>query len=244
MIWFTADHHFRHANVIEFCKRPFADLEEMTESLIERWNKQVARGDVVYHLGDFAMTWKKTDQPEIEKLLSRLHGSKHLICGNHDREAVKSAKGWQWVGDYKRLTVTGQGVVLFHYAIRSWHAVHRGSWHLYGHSHGSLEDIGGKCMDVGVDCHDYAPISWDEVKAYMENRSPLYVDHHNAGDARRLTMADNPYAAPQSEGRPPVVLHEYRGRLVFAPPGDYRPSWRVRLRDWLDDIMTAIAVWP
>lgn len=38
---------------------------------------------------------------------------------------------------------------------------HRGSWMLYGHSHGNLTDIGGKTIDVGVDCFDYYPVSLD-----------------------------------------------------------------------------------
>lgn len=179
-VFFTSDQHFRHNNVIEFCKRPFGSIEDMTESLIENWNDRVTKSDLVYCLGDFALTWKKKDcQPEIDRLLARLNGNKQLIVGNHDREAVTKAKGWSWVGDYKRIVVEGQAIVLFHYPIRSWHGIHRGSWHLHGHCHGTLLEDGGGCiMDVGVDCNGYAPVSFEDVARHMQGRRKVVVDHH------------------------------------------------------------------
>ena len=32
MVFFTADTHFDHANIIRFCIRPFATVEEMNEA--------------------------------------------------------------------------------------------------------------------------------------------------------------------------------------------------------------------
>ncbi len=55
------------------------------------------------------------------------------------------------------------------------------AWMLYGHSHGNLPDIGGKTMDVGVDCHGYKPISLDEVAEFMAGREFVPVDHHIEG---------------------------------------------------------------
>lgn len=181
MVFFTADHHFNHPKVIEFCQRPFASIEEMTERLIASWNEVIGRGDTVYHLGDFCLTWGKRDDALVDSLLSRLNGNKHLIYGNHDRDVVKESPRWGWAGDYKYITVDKQKIVLFHYPIRSWRSNHHGSWHLHGHSHGSLTDVGGYSMDVGVDCTEYRPISFEEVRLYMAGREPLYVDHHEPG---------------------------------------------------------------
>ena len=53
-IWFTADSHISHRNIIKYCKRPFSDVEEMNETLISNWNKVVGKDDFVFHLGDFS----------------------------------------------------------------------------------------------------------------------------------------------------------------------------------------------
>jgi calcineurin-like phosphoesterase family protein len=83
-MFFTADTHFNHANIIIYCGRPFADVEDMNEILIEKWNSRIGDRDTVYHLGDFA--WG-----EWEPILGRLRGRKILIPGGHDRKNLGRA---------------------------------------------------------------------------------------------------------------------------------------------------------
>ena len=47
MIYFTADTHFDHANIIRFCNRPFATVDEMNDTLIANWNRKVHGNDTV-----------------------------------------------------------------------------------------------------------------------------------------------------------------------------------------------------
>lgn len=183
MIWFTADTHFNHTNIIEYSARPFSSLEEMTEKLIENWNMRVKPGDTVYHLGDFALSYGEKHRELINDLLADLNGQKWLITGNHDRKEVTSNRRWVKVLDYCEIKVDlggehKQRIVMCHYAMRVWNQCHRGAWMLHGHSHGNLVDVGGKTMDVGVDCHRYAPISIDDVAKFMATRVPLVLDHH------------------------------------------------------------------
>ena len=79
--WFTSDLHFGHANIIRYCDRPFADVAAMNTGLIERWNAVVDPNDTVWVLGDVAMGHIADSLP----LIGRLHGTKHLVSGNHDR---------------------------------------------------------------------------------------------------------------------------------------------------------------
>lgn len=184
-IWFTSDTHFNHANVIKHSERPFVDLEHMTETIVSRWNERVKPGDIIYHLGDFALSWGRQHVDLCDKLLQRLNGQKWLIAGNHDRDEVKKNGRWVAVKHYHEIKVdTGgqnrQRIVMCHYAMRVWNQMHRGSWMLHGHSHGNLVDVGGKCLDVGVDVHGYAPVGLEAVKEFMDQREVISFDHHTA----------------------------------------------------------------
>ena len=65
-----------------------------------------------------------------------------------------------------------QLIVLFHYAMRVWQASHHGTYHIYGHSHGELpDDLNALSFDVGVDCHNYAPINYQDIKNIMKNKN-------------------------------------------------------------------------
>jgi calcineurin-like phosphoesterase family protein len=181
-IWFTSDHHFGHANMIRFSKRPFASVEEMDEHLLERWNAVVKPGDTVYHVGD--IFWTSTE--EAKGLRERLNGRICLVRGNHDKTADSMKSAFEWFKDYYELKIEDpdaeggkRRIVLCHYAFRVWNKSHHGSWHLYGHSHGSLsDDPNTRSFDVGVDCHDYTPVSYARVKEIMAGKKFVPIDHH------------------------------------------------------------------
>ncbi|KAF3884334.1 MULTISPECIES: metallophosphoesterase family protein [Nostocales] len=175
MIWFTADTHFGHKNILEYTNRPFSSIEEMDETLIENWNSKVSSSDRVYHLGDVGLC----SPNKLRKILERLNGNIYLIRGNHDKSAEACKERFEWIEDYYELTVQdseeSQGkqlIVLLHYAMRVWQASHYGTYHLYGHSHGQLpDDPTLLSFDVGVDCHNYTPINYDDVKRIMKAKN-------------------------------------------------------------------------
>ena len=51
-IFFIADLHFGHKDVIAFDHRPFRDVDEMEEEIIRRWNARVSKDDHVFVIGD------------------------------------------------------------------------------------------------------------------------------------------------------------------------------------------------
>ena len=55
MIYYIADMHFGHKNVLRFDNRPFADTDLMDEVLIHNWNERVTGEDIVYVLGDICL---------------------------------------------------------------------------------------------------------------------------------------------------------------------------------------------
>ena len=75
MNYYISDLHFDHKNVIKFDNRPFSDVEEMNQALINNWNSVVQNNDTVYILGDFC--WGKADR--WMEILKQLKGQKVLI---------------------------------------------------------------------------------------------------------------------------------------------------------------------
>jgi calcineurin-like phosphoesterase family protein len=154
-IFFTSDQHFGHYNIIKYCNRPFHSLEEMDETIIERFNQRVTNRDEVYHLGDFA--W--CDAPYY---FSRLNGrAHHLIIGNHDRKHLKKDFDlFNSVQDVKVVRHEHRSVFCSHYAHARWPASHHGRIHAFGHSHAQFKGI-GKSFDVGVDNFNFYPVSFE-----------------------------------------------------------------------------------
>jgi len=176
MIYFTADTHFGHANIIKYCDRPFASVEEMDATLIANWNSVVPKHADVYHLGDFAWTGRNRDRNRQASLIndyaSALNGNIHLVVGNHDnRAACEMSDAFDWVDILTEIKYAKQNIVLCHYAMRTWNKSHFGSWQLYGHTHGTMpeyEDM--RSLDVGVDSCQYHPISYENVLKEMKTR--------------------------------------------------------------------------
>ena len=197
--FFTADTHFGHANIILYANRPFLDRNtdldergrwiskevafrrsrEMDETLICNWNSVVRPGDTVYHLGDVAFGFCI----DLNQYLDRLNGNIYWIPGNHEKAAWNVKHRFAGISPLMEVKVrfpkATRDVVLCHYAMRVWNKSHLGAYHLYGHSHGTLEDLDDSLsFDVGVDCHNLYPVSAERVEEIMSTKRFKPVDHH------------------------------------------------------------------
>jgi len=158
-IFFTADTHFGHTKILSYENRPFKDLEDMNESMIENWNKKVGKKDRIYILGDFVFS-------NPIPIGTRLNGYKILIRGNHDRYSVTKAKraGIKEVYDLKTIKIDNQNIVLCHYPMYSWEKSCHGSWNLHGHIHSNTIEFNPLRYNVGVDINNFTPLSYEEVE--------------------------------------------------------------------------------
>src|SRR5258708_2547100 len=91
-IFYTSDSHFDHQRIIEYSLRPFEDVEEMNECLIDMWNEVVKPSDHVWHLGD--LTMHRKIHTIKYRILDRLNGHKRLILGNHDMDSIENYLEW------------------------------------------------------------------------------------------------------------------------------------------------------
>ena len=172
MLFFTADPHFGHANIMRYCQRPFASVEAMDAALIERWNARVGADDDIYILGDFTL---KKQSETVRGYVQALKGNKHLIVGNHDL-FVKGERADKWrdvfceISDYRELQApSGYTYILMHYPIMFWNgSIDPRVIHLYGHIHNNPYCNAqtaklSNALNVGCDLHNYTPISEAEV---------------------------------------------------------------------------------
>lgn len=185
-IWLTSDTHYGHKNIAGekvsrwgSGYRHFDSVEEMNKALIKNINDHVKEDDILYHLGDFAFGYKNV----IEFRKAIKCKNIHLIFGNHD-EHIEKHKDLQDLFTSVSYVFTGYigktYLHLSHYSHNVWPKSHRGSIHLFGHSHGSLPGK-GKSMDVGIDCHkEFRPYHLGEVVDTLAKIDISVVDHHLA----------------------------------------------------------------
>lgn len=198
--FFTSDLHFGHANIIEYCNRPWTK-DQQEQELIDRWNSKVGLMDDVYHLGDFTFAGSKKFKKYFD-IINELNGQITFIRGNHDQDSL-----WNLISDahedgkllhvkeisyYKEISVLVSGpgtqeigvkqkIILSHFPFTIWNMAHHGAWHLHGHTHGSFQG-NGKIFDVGIDNHpDHQVFSLAEIKAIMDTKQYVAVDHHEEG---------------------------------------------------------------
>jgi calcineurin-like phosphoesterase family protein len=86
--------------------------------------------------------------------------------------------------EYVEANINGQRCTLCHFPIASHHKVGHGSWMCAGHSHSSLpmtnKDTGvGKRIDLGIESFG-RPITFAELKRFMDARPTHSYDHHNS----------------------------------------------------------------
>lgn len=161
-IFFTADLHLGHRNIIKYCNRPFANEDEMTEKIVSNWNATVSKNDNIYVLGDFSFAG-----PRIGTIFAKLNGHKFLVKGNHDDNHCTRLP-WVWVKETHELKIDADSVWLSHYPHRSWNKSFHGAYHFFGHTHGHLEDY-GRSTDVGVDSWNFTPVSFTQLQDKLKN---------------------------------------------------------------------------
>ena len=179
-IYFTADLHFGHPNILKHSpRRPFADTMDIVahdEWLLDLWRSKVNKRDTVYILGD--LTFLKSD--EARKLLEKLPGNKFLIEGNHDGSIRTYKNYFKEVYQIKEMRFKSTvapflkedfDVVMCHYPMVTWNRKPRGSVMLHGHCHGKLDEYNEQSMDlrfdVGIDS-SMANLCFFDVGGYLQ----------------------------------------------------------------------------
>lgn len=191
-VWFTADCHFNHANIISYTNRPYETTKEMNKALIDNWNSVVAPEDTVVVVGDMFMgSWKN-----ISEIVPQLEGNIKLVLGNHDykRRQEEMEKAGIDIAE-SQVTFYDNGIDPVIMAVhdpeyfadmgyidcvnylndRFVLVDGRDIIWVYGHIHDAApegivkEDTGVYSFHVGVDTNNYIPVSWDYIVEQYKN---------------------------------------------------------------------------
>lgn len=175
-VFFTSDTHFNHSSIIDYCHRPFKDVNEMNETLIKNWNSVVSSNDIVFHLGDIifggSTIWNS--------IIPRLNGRINLILGNHCHKNWREwyGKWFETVSEQLTIKINDTLCILTHYPLLCFPS---NFINLFGHVHllksnneGSdferLDYLKPNQYDVGVDFNNFTPIEFKDVLKIIQNQ--------------------------------------------------------------------------
>ena len=163
-IYFTADLHFGHKNILTLANRRFKSIEDHDNFVIENINNTVSPADHLYILGDLGF---HKDFMGLLTQISKINCKNiHIIKGNHDNIAnlvrLKRDKIIADVKEMKTVKKDRRSIFCCHYPMREWPGFYRGHYHAYGHVHATLKPF-ERSMDVGIDSIGYKPIEFDDL---------------------------------------------------------------------------------
>jgi calcineurin-like phosphoesterase family protein len=192
MRYWTSDLHLQHKNIIEYCKRPFTDKDQMTQAIHNHLFEKLKKGDELVVVGDVAMNPKFA--LDLGRLLT-MQGVK-LICvmGNHDSchpcagPAVKTLSqaakwenaGWELHLHYETKLADGTPVLVSHMPYANdetleydkrylqYRPQDDGKILIHGHLHGKYKKL-GRMIDVGFDPHEGKILTEDELIALVHD---------------------------------------------------------------------------
>lgn len=180
MIWFTADTHFGHANVLKFTDRHerWDTVEDMDRGLVANINACVGPRDHLYILGDFSFKLDVDGARRIRERIACEHV--HLVPGNHDKDWSVPALAGTFEVEPPILTLKDRGrkFELCHYPIVDWRGLGYGAIHLHGHIHAPAAynewNRANRMLryDVGMDANGYLPVSVAQVLDFFKGVQP------------------------------------------------------------------------
>jgi calcineurin-like phosphoesterase family protein len=192
-LFFTSDWHIGHEGSIEYDNRPFQNVEQMHNTLVKNYNKDVPDNGVCFFLGDIG----QNNTQLLYSVISQLKGIKVCVLGNHDAAMTSMYNsGFDLVLNSASLYIHNQRVTMSHCPLKgvyrentsemkdgkglNWHGelkqtrftvTDEGQFHLHGHihspNHGKSQKILGRQFDVGVTANKYRVVQFSAIESWI-----------------------------------------------------------------------------
>lgn len=178
-IWITSDLHLMHNKPFLWQPRGFFSTEEMCDEIVRRWNWTVKSDDLVYNLGDIALSDIDAAIPYLQKL----NGYQIWIRGNHDTDnkvekILNACPNIHLLGSpatsYSTIIKDGKwSFYLSHYpTLTGNNEPWRKFVNLCGHSHTQDEwsDWDKMCYHVEMDAHNCFPVNLKDIREKIKEK--------------------------------------------------------------------------
>lgn len=191
-----SDSHFGHGSTFEKFKnddgsplRPFTSIEEMNETMVERWNAVVSPSDRVIHGGDVVINKKYI------ALMERLNGIKTLVLGNHDIHHLPLLA--PHFRDMTSMKIMSE-IIVTHIPVHP-DCIERFGTNVHGHLHGGrvmwkpsgsakntgkVAKIDPRYFNICVEHMNYTPIELSDLRARIKKQ------HEDAGYDAKAAWAN------------------------------------------------------
>lgn len=162
-IFFTGNLQFGRPSAIKEFKRPFANVDEMNEALVQNWNSVVTDEDVVYVIGNFA--W---DPTTAEEMLALLNGQILIVPGEMEHP-IEELDDNDNMPDGTSLTeqiftCEEDKVTVSYWPLMEWPHKSEGHYLFFGYPNPKYKtDHKKKLVNVACDFWAYKPQSFDSI---------------------------------------------------------------------------------
>lgn len=181
MYFFTADFHFGNSDIIEREARPFKDMKEMEDVIVNNINSEASKDDTLFVLGDW-INYSTIYHSDISvfEVCRRINPSVVLIMGNGEQRFMKDVFNGDFEKMRRELKEMGIAEVLWDYDVEfggeTFHLIHRpedrkeGCLNLFGHTHRSTGLWKPFGLNVGTDLNHFRPFSGTEILRLLETK--------------------------------------------------------------------------
>ena len=160
MIYVTSDTHFGRHKAAK--RRGFDNVDDMDQSMIDKWNSKVSENDIVWHLGNFA--W---DIISAENALMQLNGSINLVMSEFDLGMQEIFANQNVIQKHGYYVLETKGCVLSHWPMVNWPAKNHSTptMHIHGNNKEYKSDL-NKENRFNVNCELWSlePVSLESLK--------------------------------------------------------------------------------
>ena len=162
-IFATGNQQFGRKGAIKKFKRPFSNVIEMNNHMVNAWNSVVGQDDHVYVLGDFA--W---DPITADEIVGKLNGIIHLIRGEFDEAAEDIAELHKYklrIADCDIHIDKKNELVLSHWPLSEWYKKNKGFQSVISFPNNKYKSNHKKnLMNVNCDNWSFKPIELQKLK--------------------------------------------------------------------------------